>query len=220
MWRLTFVMRDVKLIIFDLDGTVNDSSPGIIYCFQKTGELYDVYDIPPEKMSAALCGPFEVNIAKVLDLKPDQVDEAIQKYVKFYLDKGAKMSRLFPGVKEAITDLKSKGYLIGLATMMVEEYAKDTLRNSGILDLFDTVHGTNFTTPYAKEDLIDFCLMELGLSPEEAVLIGDGIDDHRAAKISHVGFIAAKYGYEIKDEYCDNTGIKGIWSAKELSDMF
>jgi len=213
-------MAPVKLIIFDLDGTVNDSSPGIMYCFQRTGEAYGITDIAPEMLRSGLCGPFEDNISRILGLKPEQVSQAISIYVEHYTEKGASMCEMFPGVRETILDLKGKGYLIGLATMMVNEYARETLRRYGILDLFDTVHGTNFTTPYAKEDLIDFCLMDLDIQPEEAVLVGDGIDDHRAAMVSGTGFIAAKYGYGIKDEYCENTGIEGIWKVSDLSDMF
>lgn len=52
-------MSGVKLVIFDLDGTIHDSSSGIAYCFRKTGETYGIMSIPDEKIRKGLTGPFE-----------------------------------------------------------------------------------------------------------------------------------------------------------------
>jgi len=213
-------MPSVKLIIFDLDGTVNDSSPGIIYCFRKTGESYGKTDIPEELLRSGLSGPFEVNIKKLLDLEPEQVDEAIKEYVSYYVAEGQKMARLFIGINKTLQYLKSRGYLLGIATMMVDEYARSTLKNYGILDLFDTIHGASLTEVCHKEDLIRGCLKDTGLSPEEAVMIGDGSDDFRAAKDVGTEFIAALYGYEIDTGFCTQNGIRGINDISELKTLF
>jgi phosphoglycolate phosphatase len=213
-------MPCVKLIIFDLDGTVNDSSPGIIYCFRKTGESYGKVDLSDEWLRNGLSGPFEVNILKLLDLRPDQVDEAIQEYVKYYVESGQKMARLFEGIRDTLGYLKSRGYLLGVATMMVDEYARSTLDSYGITELFDTIHGTSFDFAYHKEDLIRACLADTGVSPEEAVMIGDGSDDYRAARAADVEFIGALYGYEIDTGFCTQNGIRGISDITELKTLF
>ena len=126
-------MAKVKLVIFDLDGTINNSAETIKYCFRRTGEYYGKHDITEEKLKEGLCGPFDTNIAKMLELKTDQVPEAIDRYAAHFEEKSPVMSHLFPGAKETIVWLKDHGYKIGLATMMVEPYALAILRNYGIL---------------------------------------------------------------------------------------
>ncbi len=213
-------MSEIRMVIFDLDGTINDSSPGISYCFRKTGEKFGVHDIPEEKLNYGLSGPFVENITYILDLKPEQVDEAIKTYVGFYTAEGQSMSCLFGGMKDALRYLKSKGYLLGVATMMVEEYAKSTLQRYGILDMFDTVNGASFVVPYTKKDLIDRCLTAMDVSPEEAVVIGDGTDDHRSANLCGTRFMGVTYGYEIDKEYCEEHGIEAIEFPGQIMDLF
>ena len=213
-------MASLKLIIFDLDGTVNDSSPGIIYCFRKTGESFGKTNLSDEFLQSGLSGPFEVNIARLLELRPDQVNEAIKEYITYYIESGQKMAHLFTGMRDTLEYLKSRGYMLGVATMMVDEYARGTLENYGIIDLFDTIHGTSLDEVRHKEWLIEACLKDTGLSPDEAVMIGDGSDDYRAAMAVGTDFIAALYGYEIDIGFCTQNGVRGISDITELKTIF
>ena len=212
-------MAKVKLVIFDLDGTLNNSAQTIKYCFRRTGEYYGKYDISEERLDTGLTGPFDVNISKVLGLKPEQVGEAIRKYSVHFEETSPVMSKLFPGSTETILYLKEHGCKIGLATMMVETYAVAILRNYGILDLFDSVHGTTEDFRYGKEDLIRFCLIDTGLNAEDAIMVGDGLDDHRAAKVARTRFVAALYGFGLDKEYCIENDIPGISDVSELKDL-
>lgn len=214
------LMPDTKLLIFDLDGTVNNSSPGIAYCYKRTGEHYGKMDITDDRIAEGLCGPFDENLRMILDDPTIDIDEAIKVYTKFYVEFGQAMSELFDGIKEVLIDLKERGYLIGLATLMADEYAKSTLENYGIIDYFDTVHGASFVIPYVKEDLIDMCIYDVDVLPEEAVMIGDGLDDYRASKVSGTDFLAATYGYELKEDFCVKHGLKYVNSPSEISDKF
>ena len=212
-------MSETKLVIFDLDGTIHDSSPGIVHCFRKTGETYGIYDISDEKLKDGLTGPFEINIKNVLDLRDDQVVEAIERYVVFYKAEGQRMAQMFPGIKETIVELKQRGYKIGLATMMVEEFAKQTLHNYGIDMLFDSINGASLEIAMSKYQVINNCIESLDIEPGNCVMIGDGSDDHLSAVKAGVPFIAALYGYGIDDKYCSEYGIKGINDPRELLDM-
>ena len=209
-------MSSPKMVIFDLDGTINDSSPGFKYCYRKTGEHFGKYDISDEDMKHGFSGPFEEGIAKILDLRKDQVPEAVKIYVGYYQQVGQTMDRLYPGVKDMLEYLRQNGYIMGLATMMEEGFAKHTLAKNGIDGYFDTVHGASFVIPYSKYDLIGLCLTSMDISPSEAVMVGDGIDDYSSAKRAEVDFIGATYGYDIDADYCRLNGIRYIDSPAEL----
>ena len=213
-------MSEIKLLIFDLDGTINDSSPGIKYCFRKTGEFYGKHDLTDEELRYGLTGPFEENIKKVLGLRDDQIPEAIDHYVEFYVREGQSMSEMFPNMNRMLHYLRDRGYVLGLATMMVEKFAKQTLHDYGVEELFDTIHGANFTIPYTKSDLIHMCLESTGIDAENAVMIGDGEDDYNASVKAGVCFIGATYGYGIDSAYCKDHNIPFIEDPVELSKMF
>lgn len=212
-------MPKLKAIVFDLDGTINDSSPGIIHCFKLTGEHYGIYNIPEELLRSGLSGPFTNNLRNILGLKEEQFQEAIKIYTDFYVAGGQWMSQLFPGIKTALETLKSRGYRLGVATMMVDEYAKETLSKYGILEMFDAVHGASFTIPYNKEDLIEQCLYSMDVRPDEAVMIGDGIDDYRASRIAGTEFIGVTYGYGLTERVCKENGIRYADEPGKITDL-
>jgi len=209
-----------KLIVFDMDGTINDSSPGISYCFVRTGEHYGKTGLTKDLLRSGLSGPFEKNIMRILDLRPDQVMDAINIYVKYYTAEGQNMSELFPGIRESLQYLADKGYKMAVATMMVEDYAVNTLRSYGVDHFFTAIKGTNFTTPLTKRELIESCMMANDAKPSETIMVGDGIDDYNAAKAAGVDFIGATYGYGVTEEFCRNTGIGSIGDPTELKSMF
>jgi phosphoglycolate phosphatase len=214
-------MAKKRLIVFDLDGTINNSADCIIHCFRRTGEAYGKYDIPDDVINSALTGPFDTNIAKVLGLKHDQVLEAINEYAVHFEKASPIMSHLFTGAMETLEYLKALGYKIGLATMMVDSYAVDILERYGVIDLFDSVHGIDRSfVCNKKEELIRSCMDDTGIGPAETVMIGDGFDDHRAAMEAGTDFIAALYGFGLDEEYCERTGIRGIRDITELKSLF
>ena len=212
-------MASNRLLIFDLDGTVNDSSPGVIHCFQKTAEKFGK-DVPLEEIiEHGLTGPFEPNIKRILGLTDDQVKPAIDEYVKFYISEGQWDSQLFPGIEETFNDLRSRGYLIGLATLMAQEFAETTLEKRGIINLFDSINGASLDTYVSKEELIERCLIETDVAPEDACMIGDSADDKRAADLCGVRFIGVTYGYGLDLKYCIENGIEYVNSPIELLDI-
>jgi len=213
-------MPGKKLLIFDMDGTINDSSSGITYCFKKTCEAFGKDDVTEELLRTGLCGPFVENLLNIVGIEQSQVPEAVDIYVRHYSSEGQFMSTLFPDVPETLAYLRSKGYDLAVATLMVEGYALKTLEDRGILDHFDTVHGASLDVEYTKQYLIEQCLDSVGASPEESVMIGDGRDDHISAVKAGIDFIGVSYGYEIDQEYCRSNGIPCISRISDLRLMF
>ncbi len=155
----------------------------------------------------------------MLDLRDDQVMEAIHRYIKFYIPDGISMAEIFPGIEELIDELKHRGYSIGLATMMEEGYAKQTLNDYGLLGKFDSVKGASLKIALSKYDLIKDCMREVGASPQETIMIGDGEDDHNSAVKADVRFVAAIYGYGIDRQYCIDKNIEFIEKPLDLLNL-
>jgi len=208
-----------KLLIFDLDGTLSDSSEGILYCYRKTGEAFGKTDIPEETLRSGLGGPFAENMMRIIGIPPEKIMDGVKVYVGNYIDKGFSMCSGFPGTRKALENLRDKGYVMCVATMMVEEFSIKTLEKLGILDLFLSVRGTNLKTAIYKRELIEKCLADAGATVDETVMIGDSYDDLDAASTMEMDFIAAAYGYGLPKELCEEKGIAYVEEPMGLCDI-
>ncbi len=208
-----------KLLVFDLDGTLSDSSEGILYCYRRTGEAFGRTDIPEESLRSGLGGPFVENMVRIIGIPPERIMDGVKVYLSHYVDKGFSMCTGYPGARKALECLRSKGYVLCVATMMVEEFSVRTLEKLGIHDMFLSVRGTNFKTAVSKRELIERCLADADADVDEAVMIGDSFDDLDAARALGMDFVAAAYGYGLPKDVCEREGVPYAESLPELCDL-
>ena len=215
--RIIIYMK--KLLIFDLDGTLSDSSEGILYCYRKTGEAFGKTNVPEKSLRSGLGGPFVENMVRILGIPQEKIMDGVKVYVSNYIEKGFSMCSGFPRTREALEGLRAKGYILCVATMMVEEFSIKTLEKLEIRDLFLSVRGTNLKTAISKRELIEKCLADAGATVEEAVMIGDSLDDLDAAESIGMDFVAASYGYGLPKELCEERGITYVEEPIGLCDV-
>ncbi len=208
-----------RLLIFDMDGVLSDSSEGILYCYRKTGEEFGRADIPEGLLRSGLGGPFAENIMRILDIPPERTMDAVKVYVSHYIEKGFDMCSGFPGTREALEALRAKGYVMCVATMMAEEFALRTMERLGLRDLFLSIRGASLKEPVQKRELVGRCLSDAGATADEAVMIGDTEDDLEAAKAVGMDFVAVTYGYGFTDESCERRGLRHARDPKGLSEI-
>jgi phosphoglycolate phosphatase len=209
-----------KLLIFDLDGTLSDSSEGILYCYRKTAEAFGITGISEESYRSGLGGPFVENMIRILGISQDRIMDAVKIYVSHYIEKGFSLCGGFPGTKESLEYLRTKGYVMCVATMMVEEFSVKTLEKLGIRDCFLSVNGTNLKTPINKCQLIQKCLDDADAKADYAVMIGDCDDDMESAGKMGIDFVAATYGYGLTKEFCEEKGIPYAESPEDFRRIF
>ena len=109
---------------------------------------------------------------------------------------------------DLVRQLHSEGFRLGIATMILQQYAVDILDELKIRDCFDVIEGSDITGERSKADMIRNCMVKTGVSNDNTVMIGDGYNDQKAAEKSKVGFIAAAYGYGITVQNCEEYNIE------------
>ena len=127
-------------------------------------------------------------------------------------------ARPYDGILPLLERLKSRGFLIGVATLKREDYALTILEHFGIAERCDLICGSDFASKMTKADVLHKCLKALELSPSEAVLIGDTSSDGKGAKEAAVDFMAVTYGFgpdtaEAWQEYAP------VYTAKDTHDI-
>ena len=205
---------DPKLIMIDVDGTLVDSVPDLVFCV----------DQMMIELGLQLCGEERVRnwvgngIPKLIERALiDKLDkESISKvyevaypiFLKLYSDNSAIRSRLYGGVKEGLDYLKSKGYLLGCVTNKAEQFTNPLLKNMGIYNDFRLIISGD-TLDKKKPDPLPLLhgANFFNMQPNECLMLGDSVSDVRAARAAGFDIICMSYGYNhgnnIEDENPD-----------------
>lgn len=193
-------MKKYKLIIFDLDGTLADTSDGIINCHMHANESMGkpIYD--RSVLASVIGGPLLDTYRTKFAYSEEDAREAVRIYRERYKAVGFTEATLYDGMKEALTELKARGYLLAVATLKAERFAIPMLELLGVGGLFDLIHGVDDNDTHTKSSLLNLCMEELGCTREESVLVGDSMHDSTGAKKSGIDFIGATYGFGFKSE--------------------
>ncbi len=187
----------MKAVLFDLDGTLIDSSIGITRSVQHALNHFGIEETDTVKLRSFIGPPLAESFQKYYNFSDEQTAEAVLKYRERYKTKGILECRLYPGVDHCIRTLKGQGYLICLASSKPETFCKQILENSGILGLFDEVVGATFDgTRGNKEQVLEEVFRRWKRIPKESVcLVGDTVYDAKGAKDAGIFFVAVTFGF-------------------------
>jgi len=182
-------------LIFDLDGTLTDSKPGILGCLKK---VIDARGIKAEGPLDRFIGPPVEEW--VIDLLPngskDEQFNLARDYRACYDREGWSNNSVFPGVREMLLDLGAQGFPLYVCTSKHQHTAVRILDAFQLSPLFTAIHGdkTEYTS-HSKVDLLANLLREEGINRDTACMIGDRSFDFDAAHANGVRCVAAGWGY-------------------------
>ncbi len=187
-----------KLVIFGFDGTLADTSPGILYCFNTTAASMGYDPIDHDALYGIIGIPLEQGFQRLFGMKDDEIDYAVNNYSKLYSMKGKEMFSLYSGVKDTLHELRDNGYKIAVATQKHRMFTSDMLEVYNISDLFDAVCATDVNTNLTKSNLLLQACDITGIPVEESIHIGDNDVDAQGAANIGMDFAAALYGWGFK----------------------
>lgn len=188
---------ELEAFIFDLDGTLIDSIPGIgsslAAAFRSIGRAMPVADL-----RRAIGPPIRI-IAKRLEpsLSDDETHAIERCYRPLYDTSGWRESQLFEGVAETLRKLHRAGFRLFVATNKPILPSRNTLNHMGLADLFEAIVTRDSTTPHyaSKAAMLGDLIATHGLRPEATVMVGDTIEDREAAEANGLPCVFAEYGY-------------------------
>jgi phosphoglycolate phosphatase len=195
-------IKKPAMILIDVDGTLVDSVPDLAYCVDEMmrrlgrpphgeGRVRDWVGNGVERLvRRALVGQ--------LDGEPTDQDfaAAYPLFIELYADNTSKRSRLYPGVREGLDYLKSRGYALGCVTNKAARFTLPLLRDLGVHDDFGIVVSGD-TLPVKKPDPAPLlhAARHFGVAPADALMIGDSKSDVAAARAAGFQIVCMSYGY-------------------------
>lgn len=190
--------------IFDLDGTITDSGPGIMNSIRYALRKHGISEPSEEVLRTFIGPPLKEQFRKVFHLSEEEGAAMVSAYREYYGEKGLFENRVYEGVPEMLEHLKRSGVKIVMATSKPEEYAKRIARHFGFDKYFDFIGGACMNGERTdKYEVIEYVLSSCGISGDDracAVMIGDRRHDIAGAKKAKLESIGALYGYGSREE--------------------
>ncbi len=192
-------------LLFDLDGTLADSFPGISQSINQTLTTLGRESVPLEQLRPFVGARLAAIFGRLLQSEDEAlIDRAVDIYRPLFDEVGIFESRVFPGIPEALTTFRDAGHSLQVVTVRSIESAKLVVRHFGIDHYFDAVHGPVPTQRAGdKAALVRAALDRAGAAPHDAIMIGDRAEDIHAARAHGVGAVAVGWGYGAPEELRD-----------------
>jgi len=188
-------------LIFDLDGTLTDSKPGIVGCLRK---VIDDRGLDfPGPLDRFIGPPVEVWVRYLLPEGSDEDHAALARdYRACYDREGWSNNSVYPGVREMLTQLRAAGFALYVCTSKHHHFAVRILETFELAPFFTGIYGDRIEyASHAKADLLARILSEQAIDCKNAWMVGDRSFDIEAAHANDVRCIAAGWGYGSSEEW-------------------
>ncbi len=182
-------------ILFDLDGTLIDSTEAILESFHHSFDFYKVKHPNDEDIKELIGHPLDVMYAR-LGVCDKEVWNYVDTYKEYYRVISTQKTVLLPKAREAV-ELASTFATLGIVTTKTGTYSKVLMKHFHLMDYFEVLIGReNVENPKPHAEPIEKALSALGVDKNDAWIIGDTRLDLGSAKSANIGAVGVLSGYD------------------------
>jgi len=190
--------RDIRLAVFDLDGTLADTAPDMVVAMSKVtakyGEFRDLGALLRSYLGEGVYVLFDKLYAH-LGLPAEHADD-IAAYKREYAANCTACSRPYPGTLPMLRGLKERGVQVAVATMKPKMATGKVLHDLGIEPYVDLwLAQDDMLRPKPDPWCVEECARRCGVSPQETLVAGDSLVDVQAAQAAGALSVAVMGGY-------------------------
>ena len=190
----------IESVIFDLDGTLLDTTEGVIESAKFAARVLGYADLSYETMLKFVGPPIQNSFVQFYNCSKEKAQEAAELFRTYYKTTALIKAVPYKGIFELCETLQRKGKKMAVATYKREDYAVTLLKHFEFDRYCHSMHGADNNNVLKKADIIDLCISELGGSRSEFVLVGDTEHDAIGAQNADINFIGVTYGFGFKSE--------------------
>ncbi len=206
-----------QAVVFDLDGTLLDTTSGVIYAVEYTIKELGLPMKEDSVLKTFVGPPMQLSFATHYGMEKDKALECANLFRKNYKEQSLLKAELYSGALEFLEYLKNKGYKLLVATNKSHENAMQILEHFGVAPYCEFMMGSDLGGKLKKADIIEQCLQAVNVAPQNAVYIGDSIFDYEGAQKVGMDFIGVTYGFGFrKGEQHPFPAYDNLQSIKEI----
>lgn len=199
-------LSEFDYLLWDLDGTLTASAPGIINCVKYALASFGMDETDEKKLNLFIGPPLTESFMKIYGFSKEKSLIALKKYQERYTDKGIYENSLFDGIAETLAGLKEKGKHLIVATAKPEMYMNPILRNFDIAKYFEFAGGAELESGRdSKFQVIEYviktCSLENAVKNRRVLMIGDRNNDIEGAHKNNIPCCACLWGYGNMEEF-------------------
>lgn len=194
-------MNRYDLVIFDVDGTILDTSEGVISAIKHTIAEMGVDMLSDEALAGFIGPPIQDSFAKAYGIDGDILQDIASVFRSYYKEVDLFKAAPYEGIYEVFRELMKRKIMIGIATYKREDYAITLLKHFGFDRYTGNMHGGDHENKLKKKDIIELCILESGITDKnKIVMIGDTNHDAIGAELVGIDFIGVTFGFGFKSE--------------------
>ena len=214
------MFKDIKLVIYDLDGVLIDSSEGIRKTFEKSLKELDA-DYQGTDIKEMIGLPLEDIYFEVFQEDEDMVKRGAEIFRREYATLSLENTVVINGVTETLKSLKDACIMQSVATNKASYLAEKILTHLGITEYFEIIIGAlDVPNPKPAPDMINLTLEKLNIDRKDAVFVDDTVTGLTAgieAGVRTVGITTGPQNREMLEMVDPDVIIDAL---SELSSMF
>lgn len=213
-------VQDIQGILFDLDGTLLDTKDLILGSMRYATSEVLGRPVPDEDFMKTIGLPLETQMREFV-----QDDDAVTRICAIYREHNARthdeMVRIFAGIPEMLTQLRDRGYRLGIVTSKRPEVARQGLRAFDLEPFFDCLVGSTDCPVHKPEpDPVLVGCQRLDLEPSACVYVGDAPFDILSGNAAGCTTVAVTWGVHGEDALRDAGPTYVATSPEELAALF
>lgn len=182
-------------IIFDFDGTLADTSEGIVKTVQTTLDTMGLPQQPAAQIKATIGLPLSETIRLGGRVPEERVEEGVSIYREKFFSVATGHIKLFPGVRETLLEMHDSGIRLAIATSRGANSLGVILRNYGIYDIFDEMATSSDNyEPKPSPEMVLKLMERLGATAAGTLVVGDTTFDLLMGKGAGCRTCGVSYG--------------------------
>ncbi len=189
----------IRTVIFDLDGTLLDTSNGILESVRKTIDIMGFPALSNKELLSFIGPPLRQSFIQTYRCTEEDAQKATVIFRNYYQAGAVLHAELYEGITELCQMLDKHGVKMGVATNKPQRFADVLLKKFDLERYMMSICGADEKGALSKSDLIRLCMIKIGALNKETVLIGDTENDANGASQAGIQFLAVTYGFGFKE---------------------
>lgn len=195
MYEKQLKTEEKTCVIFDLDGTLLDTSPGIVESVQYALQRLGYPALSRQELLRFIGPPLQDSFQRCCGCGRAEADALTAEFRAHYRAGALLHAEPYDGIPALCEALHRQGFLLTVATGKPQDFSERLVRHFRLHRFFTAVFGTDPEGRLKKPELILLCANAVGADASQCVMVGDTEHDAKGAQLAGVPFLAVSYGF-------------------------